>query len=117
MKASVLVLVILLALTACAGSTVVKTAQISKATAEGILYDARVSLNKGVIAQPVYDKIKAGYNLWAQAQTTLINAQQAYDRAPTQDNQASLTAAIDALTKQATSLVAAATSAGIAIKQ
>ena len=116
------VLLLLLFLTACPATvptTPTTTTQImlSQTAAEGILYDARVALNKGLIKQALYDQIKAGYNLWSIAQNAAIDARVAYLKSPTQTTQTALDAAMNALQANASNLVTAAGQAGITIKQ
>ncbi|MCL4490470.1 MAG: hypothetical protein M1510_00990 [Nitrospirae bacterium] len=85
-----------LALTACTGAQMVKTAEVSKSTGESILYEARMLQNKGVITDGQFNNIRDMYDLWQPAEKLAIEARIAYLRVKTADNKQKMYLSIEA---------------------
>ena len=83
-----MLLVLTFVLCACAGPQTVKPYAVIKATAEEVLYDARIMNNQGDITDAefekvagIYDKVKAAQDAVINARITVINITKAYNDA------------------------------------
>ncbi len=100
-----LFLTLALSLVACGGTTVLKTAQVTKEAAESALYEARTLQNKNIITADQFEEVRTAYDALKAAQDTLIDAREAYLASPTQDNKTALTSAVTALARESTALI------------
>jgi hypothetical protein len=104
-KVAMVIFVCAFALTACGGTAALKTAQITKETAEATLYEARVLENRGVINADQFAEFKKAYDSLHTAQGALIDARLDYLASPTQDSKAALDAALLTLAADSTQLI------------
>ena len=86
-----------LAFAGCAGPQAVKQYEIGKATAETILYNARIAQNKGLLSADNFAKIKDAYDKLKMAQDAAIDARKAVIAYNTADNQAKAAAAMNSV--------------------
>jgi hypothetical protein len=100
-----LLLIMILSLVACGGTTVLKTAQVTKEAAEAALYEARILQNTGAITVDQFNEVRTAYDALKAAQDTLIDARESYIQSPSQDNKTALTSAASALARESTALI------------
>jgi len=108
-----ILLVCLLALTACPGVQTVKPFELGKVAAESLLYDARVLQNKGMITADQFNQVRKVYDQLKQAQDIAIDARKAVITYNTTDNQAKAQAATSSVVSLSTQLIGLAQSMGI----
>ncbi|MDR2018551.1 MAG: hypothetical protein LBQ00_06750 [Syntrophobacterales bacterium] len=97
MTAGMVLLAASILLTACGGSggsTAVKTAQITKVTAEAALAEAVKLKASGAITESQFNDVKQAYETLRTAQGTLIDAREAYLKSPTQDTESAIVVAV-----------------------
>ena len=83
-----------LLLAACGGTAVLKTAEVTKETAEAALYQARILERQGKITPDQFAEAMKAYDVLRVAQGALIDAREAYLKSPAQDTQSALDAAV-----------------------
>jgi hypothetical protein len=104
-KAAVVLFLASFAFAGCGGAGILKTAQVTKDTAETALYEARVMERQGVITADQFAEVTKAYETVRAAQGVLIDARETYLKSPTQDNQSAVTAAIVALAADSAQLI------------
>ena len=104
-KAVALIIIGSFLLAACGGTVVLKSAQVTKATAEAALTEAVAMKQSGTITPDQFAEVKKAYDALKVAQGVLIDARIAYLKSPTQDIQAAVDAAVSALAAASGKLV------------
>jgi hypothetical protein len=106
-------IVAILALGACGTQSFVKPVQITKDTAETVLYQARIMQNKGTLTAIQFDQVRKAYDALKIAQDVVIDARVAYLASESTTNKAALDAALTAVTKELTNLTKVAVDLGV----
>ncbi len=106
-------IVAIIALGACGTQSFVKPVQITKETAETVLYQARIMQNKGTLTAIQFDQVRKAYDALKIAQDVVIDARVAYLASESTTNKAALDAALTAVTKELTNLTKVAVDLGV----
>lgn len=117
--AGVIALVVMLALvlamlnSGCASGPVVQTIEVTKATAESILYEARIAQIKGKITDAQFNSIRDVYDKLRAAVNVSIDARIAYLTLQTTDTEQRMTEAVSAVTDMTVQLISLAAQFGL----
>lgn len=107
------VLLMLSTLAGCSTGPVVQTMEVTKVTAESILYEARVAQGKGKITTGQFDVIRGAYDKLKVAVDLSIDARIGYLTLQTPDAEVRMTGTIAAVTDATVQLISLASSLGL----